>query len=142
MKKPQIFLKRIGIDILGVLLILASGLIGWMPGPGGFPLFFAGLGLLSINHDWAKKVLIKSKEHSDNLSKFIFRDNLILNIIYDILGICLLFVAGYIFVVATKNIYFGIAMMILLIGGAILIGNKKRISRLNKWIKKITKKYQ
>jgi hypothetical protein len=30
-------------------------LLGWLPGPGGIPLFLVGLSLLAINHEWAKK---------------------------------------------------------------------------------------
>jgi branched-subunit amino acid transport protein AzlD len=49
--------KRLGIDVLGVLLVLSSGLLGWLPGPGGIPLLIAGLGLLAVNHEWAKRWL-------------------------------------------------------------------------------------
>lgn len=50
-------IKRIVLDLLGILLILGGVAFGWLPGPGGIPLILAGLGLLSINNVWAKRVL-------------------------------------------------------------------------------------
>lgn len=49
-------LKRILTDTAGYLLIVAGIALGWLPGPGGLPLVLAGLGLLSINNDWARRL--------------------------------------------------------------------------------------
>lgn len=49
--------KRILVDVAGFGLIILSLLIGWLPGPGGIPIFLAGLGLLSINNKWAKDLI-------------------------------------------------------------------------------------
>lgn len=57
MKKAQRKAKVILTDTLGVLLIIIAPLLGWLPGPGGIPLFLAGLSLLAINHDWAHRFL-------------------------------------------------------------------------------------
>ncbi len=48
--------KRIATDAAGWLLILAAIATGWLPGPGGIPLALAGLGLLSINNEWAQRL--------------------------------------------------------------------------------------
>lgn len=57
MKKAPRKLKVFATDALGVLLIILAPLLGWLPGPGGIPLFLAGLSLLAINHDWAHRFL-------------------------------------------------------------------------------------
>jgi len=42
--------------IVGSLFILAAGLTGWLPGPGGIPLFLIGIAVLATEFAWAKKV--------------------------------------------------------------------------------------
>jgi hypothetical protein len=50
-------LYRVAVGILGGLLILTSGLIGWLPGPGGIPLFLLGLAVLASEFHWARRLL-------------------------------------------------------------------------------------
>lgn len=40
----------------GTLFIIAAGLTGWLPGPGGIPLFLIGIAILSTEFAWAKRV--------------------------------------------------------------------------------------
>lgn len=49
------------LDIVGILLLVLALLVGWLPGPLGIPLTIAGLSLLAINHDWAKRLLERIK---------------------------------------------------------------------------------
>jgi Putative transmembrane protein (PGPGW) len=49
--------RRILLTILGVLLIIGAGLIGWLPGPGGIFLAIAGLWVLAKEYDWAEDAL-------------------------------------------------------------------------------------
>ncbi len=48
---------------LGWLLIVVSPLVGPIPGPGGIPVFAAGVALLLRNSTWAKRryVLVKRR---------------------------------------------------------------------------------
>ena len=48
-RKPLVF-------ILGALFIIAAGLTGWLPGPGGIPLFLIGIAILATEFAWAKRV--------------------------------------------------------------------------------------
>lgn len=48
--------RRILTLILGVLLILTSGLIGWIPGPGGMIPFLLGIAVLSTEFEWADRL--------------------------------------------------------------------------------------
>ena len=46
--------RRILTLILGVLLIVSAGLIGWLPGPGGMVLFLLGIAVLASEFTWAE----------------------------------------------------------------------------------------
>ena len=42
--------------VVGLLFIIASVLTGWLPGPGGVPLFLIGIAILATEFAWAKRV--------------------------------------------------------------------------------------
>lgn len=42
--------------IIGVLLIVLSGLVGWLPGPGGMVIFLLGVAVLASEFTWAERV--------------------------------------------------------------------------------------
>ncbi len=87
--------KRIGVDIAGYLLILAAGLTGWLPGPGGIPLFIAGLSLLSINNKWAKELREYVLKHGGKIVQIIFPKHPIAQWAYDIVAFTLFGVSLY-----------------------------------------------
>lgn len=39
---------------LGLVLIMAAPLVGWIPGPGGIIIFLAGISVLATEFDWAE----------------------------------------------------------------------------------------
>lgn len=82
-------IKRILTDVLGISLIIIAPLFGWLPGPGGLPLFLAGLGLLSINHDWAKRLLDYVKEHGLKRLERLLRENKLVQNLTDTVGLAL-----------------------------------------------------
>lgn len=47
--------RRVLTLILGILLILLSGLIGWIPGPGGMVPFLLGIAVLATEFEWAER---------------------------------------------------------------------------------------
>lgn len=49
-------LGRFKADILGWLCIILAFFVGPIPGPGGLPLIYAGLNLLSIHNHWAARL--------------------------------------------------------------------------------------
>jgi uncharacterized protein (TIGR02611 family) len=53
---------RIAVGIVGGLLLILAPLTGWLPGPGGIPLFIAGLAVLASEFEWAQRVLMRVKE--------------------------------------------------------------------------------
>lgn len=42
--------------VTGSFFIVASALLGWLPGPGGIPLFLIGIAILSTEYTWARKL--------------------------------------------------------------------------------------
>lgn len=64
--------KRILVDAAGYLLIAAAIATGWLPGPGGIPLLIAGLGLLSINNTWAKRLRLLVIKHGGKVVNILF----------------------------------------------------------------------
>ena len=88
-------IKRIGIDAAGYLLILAAALTGWLPGPGGIPLFIAGLSLLSVNNKWAKDLREYVLTHGGKIIQIIFPKHPIAQWAYDLIAIVLFGVSAY-----------------------------------------------
>jgi len=82
--------KRILTDAAGYGLIVLAILTGWLPGPGGIPLAIAGLGLLSINNEWAKRIREWLMEHAGKLGEVLFPKNPWIEWAYDILVVLLL----------------------------------------------------
>ena len=56
-------LVRLALMIIGVLLIVATPLVGIIPGPGGVFVFAAGMVLLLQNSEWARKRFVRFKRH-------------------------------------------------------------------------------
>lgn len=48
--------RRVLTFIVGMLLILTSVLIGWIPGPGGMVPFLLGIAVLATEFTWAEKL--------------------------------------------------------------------------------------
>ena len=50
-----LFWYRLAVGIAGALLMVAALLTGWLPGPGGIPLFLLGLAVWASEFAWAKR---------------------------------------------------------------------------------------
>lgn len=88
-------LKRILTDVAGYLLILGGVAFGWLPGPGGIPLILAGLGLLSINNEWAARARDYLLKHGGRIVQILFPNNSCVQLVYDFLALALLALASY-----------------------------------------------
>jgi len=59
--------------IIGLLFVIAAGLTGWLPGPGGIPLFLIGIAILATEFVWAEKardwILDKGRSTVDYIKK-------------------------------------------------------------------------
>lgn len=123
-------LRTILIDILGVFLIVLAGLTGWLPGPGGIPLLIAGLGLLSINHEWARRWLETVRRHGVKLSEKLFNNSPRVTLMIDLIGLLIIAVAVFIIVYFTKSVARSAAIFLVMLGIFILLGNRDRFKKL------------
>lgn len=48
--------RRPVVFIIGSLFIIAAGLTGWLPGPGGVPLFLIGIAILATEFEKAERI--------------------------------------------------------------------------------------
>jgi Kef-type K+ transport system membrane component KefB len=123
-------LKRIGVDVLGYLLIIAAGLTGWLPGPGGIPLLILGLSLLATNHEWAERWLGYVKRHGGNLSRKVFSDSPRTRLLIDVIGISLIALAVILATRFTRSVAHTAAISVSLASLFLLLGNRRRLQGL------------
>ncbi len=132
MNKLKDKLRTILVDIAGIFLIILSGLLGWLPGPGGIPLLIAGLSLLSINHDWAQRWLMLIKEHGLKISDKLFNGSKRTTIIVDIVGIMFLATAVVVMVLVTQSVFKTAAIWLIIVSAVLLLGNKDRYKKIKR----------
>ncbi len=122
--------KRIAIDAAGYLLILTGIATGWLPGPGGIPLIVAGLGLLSINNVWAKRLREWVLKNGGELVRILFPRNPWVEWAYDTL-VVLLFVLTAVLAVRHEHVWeIGAASFAFFIALFIALINRDRLNRL------------
>jgi hypothetical protein len=61
---------RLGVAVLGVLLILLGAATGWLPGPGGIPLVLLGLAVLASEFEWAHRLLHWARVRAHHLGEW------------------------------------------------------------------------
>lgn len=82
--------KRILTDIAGYGLIVLGVLLSPVPGPGGIPLIIGGLGLLSVNNEWARRVRSYLLDHGGKFVKLLFPPSALIQWLYDAVTVLLL----------------------------------------------------
>lgn len=122
--------KRIGIDIAGFGLVLLAPLLGWLPGPGGIPLLLAGLGLLSINHAWARRLRDKLIASGNKVATFLFPNNKIIQLLYDLFALFLLVTIVLMLNENQEYITVAISGIVGFAAFCILVINRQRGSRI------------
>lgn len=131
MRIPKL-VRRILTDAAGYGLLILSVLTGWLPGPGGIPLFLAGLGLLAIHNAWAKKLLIYFKQNGLRLLDLIFPENPWIKALHDVF-VGLLLIAIIVIIAKTDGL-FGITIIVVLGALAVvdILYNRKRWQALTR----------
>lgn len=119
-------IKRIGTDLAGYGLILLGLATGWLPGPGGIPLILAGLGILSINNHWAKRLLHYIGENGSKLMKLLFPDNKWVQIAHDVLVVALLGGALYLLLYQRNVFTIGACIALVALATADFLYNRNR----------------
>lgn len=122
--------QRIAIDIAGGILIIISPITGVLPGPGGIPIFLAGLGLLATNHEWARRVIETAATSWQQSTAKIFQANPLLSRAIDALFTLVIVAAVTLNIVhdnpIVRIVCFGFISFSLLV----LLSNQNRITRL------------
>jgi hypothetical protein len=132
MPRIKHYVQLVIFDTLAVLCMLAALLTGWLPGPGGIPLFLIGLSLLAINHEWAQRYIDMLREYADKISDVIFTPPR--RVFFDILTVFLLGLATFLLV--RHSALWMVSLGIFSLAGASLcfFGNRNRWARLKAWI--------
>jgi Putative transmembrane protein (PGPGW) len=122
--------KRILTDTAGYGLILLGILTGWLPGPGGIPLVVGGLGLLSINNVWAKRLRIFVLDHAGKAATILFPKNPLAEWGYDVL-VAILFAVTVLLEVHHASLFqMGLGASAFFIALLIALTNRDRLKRL------------
>jgi hypothetical protein len=132
MRKILRFWKVIILDILGVAFMLAGLLTGWLPGPGGIPLFIIGLSLLAVNHEWAERYIDLLKKHANHLGEFIFVSNPRIQQAYDILAPIVISVGIFMLIRHSALWMVSLGIFATFMGITFLLGNRHRYKRIKK----------
>jgi uncharacterized protein (TIGR02611 family) len=126
--KKKIF-KRVIIDAVGYLLVALGIILMPVPGPGGLPVMLAGLGLLSIENNWAKSCRQWLLDNGHNLAAKFFPKNKSIQLIYDLLAAIILSVSLYITIKDTSKLV-GMAATLGISGSLMILGfNCQRLDR-------------
>lgn len=126
MKRFVKFWKVIVLDTLGILLMIAAVLTGWLPGPGGIPLFIVGLSLLAVHHKWAERYIDLLKKYADKLGDVVFIKNPIVQWAYDALA-PLAIIAGVLLLLRHSAVWMiSLGIFAVFMGVTFLLGNRDR----------------
>jgi len=123
------------LDTLGVLLIIAAVLFGWLPGIGGIPLFIAGMGLLAINHAWARKSLKTAEQKGEEWLDALFIDGPLAKILYDLAALLVAGTTIYLVIIFDKNWQRSLALLGLAVASLLFLGNRKRLKHIKSYLK-------
>lgn len=123
-------LKRILTDTAGYLLILAGVATGWLPGPGGIPLIVAGLGILSINNTWAKRLRVWVVDHAGQAASILFPKNPWVEWAYDALTVALFVLTIWLEVHHANVWQMGLGVTAFFLALLIALTNRDRLQKL------------
>jgi len=113
--------------------MIAAILTGWLPGPGGIPLFIIGLSLLAINHEWAERYIRLLQKYANMIGDIIFIHRL--RVMYDLLSPTLVIWGIYFVLDVNFSLSRTIGIFMIFLGIVIFFCNRNRWKRLKKSIK-------
>jgi hypothetical protein len=131
MDKMKKYGKLIIFDSLAVLCFIGVILFGWLPGPGGIPLFILGLSLLAVNHDWAERWMETAKHKGVSIKKWLFPKNQWVRAAYDITAIGLFAVGGYLLLTEKHRLVQGMSVMLMMVSLFVFLINRDRFDKFS-----------
>ncbi len=136
MNKLKRYGKIIVFDTLAVLCFIGVILFGWLPGPGGIPLFLLGLGLLAVNHDWAERWLETAKHHGVSFKKWLFPPTPWVRHTYDVLAVLLVSVGIVLLFWSGNRLIGGGAVIVITFSLFVFLVNRDRFGKFADLFKK------
>ncbi len=121
------------LDTLAVIFIIGSIATGWLPGPGGIPLFLIGLGLLSLNHAWAERYMEFTRRSAGQVSDMVFTPRL--QLFYDVSAPLLILAGGWLLLRHSAPWLVSLGVSTTFLGIVILLGNRGRWDGLKQRLK-------
>lgn len=106
--------------------------LGPLPGPGGIPLILTGLGLLSVNHEFARKWLLYAKKHSKSISGIVFPDVTWVKWMWDGIAASLLLAGLYVSFESEWWLLRGLSIGMMASASTVFMLNRDRIEKLDK----------
>ena len=140
MNKLQRYGKIVAFDTLAVFCFIGVIAFGWLPGPGGVPLFLIGLSLLAANHDWAERWLETAKYKSKSLKKIIFPDVRWIRYTYDVVSVLLFSGAIYVYLNSDNNIITAASAVTASLSLFLFLLNRDRLDKISSVFKRKNKK--
>lgn len=135
-------LKRYGkvilFDTLALFCFIGVVLFGWLPGPGGIPLFLLGLSLLAINHDWAERWLETAKHKGISFKKWLFPETQWIRHAYDIGSVLLAGAAIYTLMKTDNRYTSAVSLAVMIFALFVLLVNRERFDKFSNFFKKKT----
>ncbi|MEJ5944572.1 PGPGW domain-containing protein, partial [Pseudokineococcus basanitobsidens] len=81
-ERPHVYrVYRIGVGVVGGLLLVAWALLSWLPGPGGIPLLLLALAVLSTEFRWARRLLDRARSGAHRFAAWSARRPLWLRVV-------------------------------------------------------------
>jgi hypothetical protein len=130
MNKIRKYGKIIIFDTLAILCFVGVILFGWIPGPGGIPLFILGLSLLAVNHDWAERWLETAKHKGVTFKKWLFPDIQWIRYSYDLLSITTFAAGTYALFNSETRFIEGAAVAVMIFSLFIFLINRDRFDKI------------
>ena len=136
MRKMLSFWKVVVLDLLGITCMVLAILTGWLPGPGGIPLFIVGLSLLAINHEWAQKYIDNLQDYVSKLGEIIFDEDPLVQLMYDIICPILVLAGAYLLWHHSATWTISLGIFLVFTGITILLGNRNRWTNFKRIFKR------
>lgn len=111
-------------------------MFGWIPGPGGIPLFILGLSLLAVNHDWAERWLETAKHKGVTFKKWLFPDKQWVRHTYDVVSVALVSGAIYMLFQTETRWLEGITVAVIVFGLFVFLLNRDRFDKFSNIFKR------
>jgi hypothetical protein len=136
MEKKRSFWKIVAFDTLAGLCFIGVILFGWLPGPGGVPLFILGLSLLAVNHDWAERWLETAKHKGVTFKKWLFPDTQWIRHTYDAASVLIFGAALYLLLNTSNRLLEGACVVAMCASLFVFLLNRDRFDKFSSLFKK------